>query len=146
FEKVLAWKKVMLSFEPVTSCCHLSNGLVLWDKMVLREGEIARSLVVIEVDDGDSSTRLECRSHIAEVTRAVFEMVKDVADKNQIHRVNRKLRAIGPCQDEFRVVGRVHVHEAVLHVLKHLRLHIDRIDLSRFCHGSYQAPCEVAGA
>src|SRR5215831_13840483 len=105
FEKVLAWKKVMLSFEPVAGCRHLSYGHVCWDKMLFREAEIARSLVVVEVNDGDSSARLECRSHIAEVTRAVFEMVKDVADENEAHRFNRQLRAIGPCQDEFRVVG-----------------------------------------
>src|SRR5262245_42357365 len=117
FEKVLAREQVVFSFELVTGCRHLSYGRVLWDKMLFREAKIAGSLVVVEVNDGDSSARLEGRSHIVEVGCAVFQMVKDVADKNEVHRFNWQLRAIGPCQDEFRAVGSVHMHEAVLHVL-----------------------------
>jgi hypothetical protein len=53
---------------------------------------------------------------------------ENVADKDEIDRVNRQLRAIGPCEDEFSLYGAC-VYETILDIPQHFRLYIDRIDL-----------------
>jgi hypothetical protein len=58
FEKVLAWKKAVFSLEEVTGRGHFCQDPVPWHKILLRESEIAGSLVVIEVDDRDPATGL----------------------------------------------------------------------------------------